>query len=76
MKYLGAEKKILGIEIMRDREKCKLYLSQKRYIEKVVHRFNIQNAKPISTPLAFYFKLSAMLSQKTDDECDYMSRVP
>ena len=28
MKDLGAAKKILGIEILRDKEKCKLYLSQ------------------------------------------------
>ncbi|PHT50934.1 Photosystem I chlorophyll a apoprotein A1 [Capsicum baccatum] len=36
----------------------------------------MQNAKPVSTPLAAYFKLSATLSPKTDDERDYMSRVP
>ncbi|PHU21405.1 Ubiquitin carboxyl-terminal hydrolase 20 [Capsicum chinense] len=47
MKDLGAEKKILDMESLRDREKCKLYLSQKRYIEKVLHRFNMQNAKPL-----------------------------
>ena len=76
MKDLGAAKKILGIEIMRDREKCKLYLSQKKYIEKVLHRFNMQNAKPVSTPLAAHLQLSATLSPKTDDERDYMSRVP
>ncbi|PHT78258.1 WRKY transcription factor 55 [Capsicum annuum] len=47
MTNLGAAKKILGMKIMRDREKCKLYLSQKNYIEKVLHKFNMQNAKPI-----------------------------
>ncbi|PHU02136.1 Retrovirus-related Pol polyprotein from transposon TNT 1-94 [Capsicum chinense] len=64
------------MEIMRDREKCKLYLSQKRYIEKVIHRFNVQNAKPVRTPLAAHFKLTTTLSRKTDDERDYMFRVP
>ncbi|PHU02409.1 Retrovirus-related Pol polyprotein from transposon TNT 1-94 [Capsicum chinense] len=39
-------------------------------------RFNMQNAKPVSTPLVTHFKLSATLSPKIDDECDYMSRVP
>lgn len=76
MKDLGAAKKILSMEILRDRENCKLYLSQKRYIEKVLHRFNMQNSKPVSTPLAAHFKLSATLSPKTEDELDYMSRVP
>ncbi|PHT83044.1 hypothetical protein T459_11487 [Capsicum annuum] len=76
MKDLEAVKKILGMEIMRDREKCKLYLSEKRYIEKVLHRFNMQNAKPISTPLVADFKLLAILSPKIDDEHNYMSLVP
>ena len=76
MKDLGTAKKILGMEILRNGEKCKLYLSQKRYIEKLFHRFNIQNAKPASTPLATHFKLSATLSLKTDDEHNYMSGVP
>ena len=52
MKDLGAAKKILGMEIIRDRKAGKLYLSQKGYIEKVLHRFNMHNAKPVSTPLA------------------------
>ncbi|PHT44944.1 WRKY transcription factor 55 [Capsicum baccatum] len=36
----------------------------------------MQNAKPVSTPLAAHFKLLATLSPKTDDERDYMPRVP
>ncbi|KAF3657485.1 hypothetical protein FXO38_13667 [Capsicum annuum] len=36
----------------------------------------MQNAKPVSTPLATHFKLSTTLSPKTDDKRDYMSRVP
>ncbi|PHU02881.1 hypothetical protein BC332_28132 [Capsicum chinense] len=35
----------------------------------------MQNAKPVSTPLAAHFKLSSTLSPKIDDERDYMSRV-
>ncbi|KAG8501075.1 hypothetical protein CXB51_003199 [Gossypium anomalum] len=46
MKDLGPAKKILGMEILRDRKTSKLYLSQKGYIEKVLCRFNIQSAKP------------------------------
>ena len=62
MKDLGAVKKILRMEILRDRQVGKLYLSQKGYIEKVLHRFNMDNAKPISTPLATHFRLSSALS--------------
>ncbi|KAG8472010.1 hypothetical protein CXB51_036502 [Gossypium anomalum] len=37
MKDLGPAKKIHGMEIIRDRKASKLYLSQKRYIEKIYH---------------------------------------
>jgi hypothetical protein len=36
MKDLGAAKKILGMEIVRDRKSRILHLSQKSYIEKVL----------------------------------------
>ena len=76
MKDLGAAKKILGMEIQRDRVACRLSLSQKGYIEKVFHRFNMQNAKPITTLLAAHFRLSSALCPLLDEEVDYMSRVP
>ncbi|KAG8490441.1 hypothetical protein CXB51_016092 [Gossypium anomalum] len=76
MKDLGPAKKILGIEILRDRKTSKLYLSQKGYIEKLLCRFNIRSAKPVSTPLAAHFRLSSTLSPQSDDEIEYMSHVP
>ena len=42
MKDLGATKKILGMEIHRDREASKLFLSHKSYIEKVLEHFGMQ----------------------------------
>ena len=38
MKNLRAVKKILGMEIHRNRQEGKLFLSQKKYIEKVLER--------------------------------------
>ena len=58
---------MLGMEILRDRKASKLYLSQKRYIEKILCRFNMQNAKPISTPIAAHFRISSALSPQSDD---------
>ena len=58
MKDLGAAKKILGMEIQRDRKAGKLYLSQACYLEKVLGRFNMKNCKVVSTPLASHFRLS------------------
>ena len=68
MKDLGAAKKILGIEIERDRNGGKLYLTQKSYIEKVLERFGMKNAKPVSTSLPAHFRLSSSLSPKSDNE--------
>ncbi|KAG8493216.1 hypothetical protein CXB51_010581 [Gossypium anomalum] len=75
MKDLGPAKKILGMEILRDRKTSKLYLSQKGYIEKVLCRFNMQNVKPISTPLAIHSRLSSALSPQSNDEIKYMLHV-
>ncbi|KAJ4713215.1 Retrovirus-related Pol polyprotein from transposon TNT 1-94 [Melia azedarach] len=51
MKDLGAARKILGMEIYRDISKKKLFLSQKRYIQKILSRFGMSTAKPIDTPI-------------------------
>ena len=58
MKDLGLAKQILGIRIIRDRASKKLHMSQKHYIEKVLERFNMDQAKVVSSPLATHFKLS------------------
>ena len=41
MKNLCTTKKTLGMEIHRDREASKLHLSQRKYLEKVLDRFNM-----------------------------------
>nr|GMD09354.1 Retrovirus-related Pol polyprotein from transposon TNT 1-94 [Ipomoea batatas] len=76
MKDLGVAKKILGMEIHRDRKAGKLYLSQKKYVEKVLDRFNMSNCKPVSTPLGAHFKLSSDSCPKSDVDVVYMSKVP
>ncbi|XP_019435951.1 PREDICTED: uncharacterized protein LOC109342419, partial [Lupinus angustifolius] len=76
MKDLGAGRKILGMEIQRDRKEGTLFLSQKKYIEKVLERFGMQNAKPVTTPLASHFKLSMALCPQTESENEEMSSVP
>lgn len=76
MKDLGAAKKILGMDIHRDRKAGKLRVSQKNYIEKVLQRFGMDKAKTVSTPLAPHFKLSAELSPQSDEEKQQMSHIP
>ncbi|KAL9256813.1 Retrovirus-related Pol polyprotein from transposon TNT 1-94-like protein [Drosera capensis] len=45
MKDMEPAKQILGIRIMRDRKEKKFWLSQKHYIERVLQRFRMDNAK-------------------------------
>jgi Reverse transcriptase (RNA-dependent DNA polymerase) len=44
MKDLGATRQIFGIRITRDRKDRKFWLSQEKYIEKVLQRFNMDKA--------------------------------
>ena len=77
MKDLGEAKKILGMEISRDRKLGRLCLTQKQYLRKVLKRFGMnEKTKPVSTPLAPHFKLSASMSPKNEAEREYMSKVP
>ena len=57
MKDLGPARQILGMQILHDRKAKKLWLSQEKYIEWVLERFNMKHAKPISTHLGAHFKL-------------------
>ena len=58
MKDFGATKEILRMEIRRERALWRLWLSQGGYVRKVLERFSMENAKPVSTPLANHFILS------------------
>ncbi|KAK2578072.1 hypothetical protein KPH14_002073 [Odynerus spinipes] len=55
-KDLGKAKSILGIKIRR--EKGKIYLDQKSYIEKILSKYNMSDCKPVSTPFAVGTKLN------------------
>ncbi|KAE8694724.1 hypothetical protein F3Y22_tig00110777pilonHSYRG00394 [Hibiscus syriacus] len=75
MKYISAAKKILGMEIYRDRDSRKLWLSQWGYVGKMLEKFAMSSAKPVSTPLANHFKLSSEQCPKTDKEAEDMAKV-
>ena len=75
MKDLGAAKQILGMRIFRDKANGTLKLSQLKYTKKVLSRFNMNEAKPVSTPLGSHFKLSKEQLPKREEERDYMSKV-
>ena len=66
MKDLGEAKHILGMRIKRDRQQYTLHLSQEKYIEKVLDRFNVADAK----------LLECHCRPKDDDAANYMKNVP
>jgi hypothetical protein len=57
MKDLGATNFILGMEIKRDWENMKLWLNQRKYVETVLQRFNMQECKLIKVPILVGVKL-------------------
>lgn len=76
MEDLGAAKQILGMNICRDRKNRTLTLSQATYVEKVLQRFFMENAKVLSTPLPGHLKLTKEMCPKIHEEEDKMSKVP
>ena len=58
MKDLGPAKQILGMRISRDRSEGILNLSQEKYIENLLSRFNVGNANTRNTPLGTHLKFS------------------
>jgi hypothetical protein len=51
MKDLGSSNFILGMEIKRDRKKRKLWINQRKYVETILQRFNMQECKSIKVPI-------------------------
>ena len=76
MKDLRAAKQILGMRIVRDRVRGMLRLSQAEYVKKVLNWFSMDKAKSVGTPLGSHFRLSKDQVPKSEEEQDYMSKVP
>ncbi|KAH9669686.1 hypothetical protein KPL70_021889 [Citrus sinensis] len=76
MKDLVPANKILGMQIHRDRNNRKIWLSQENYLKKILQRFNMQDCKSISILFPVYFKLSSSMCPSNEAERNEMSRVP
>jgi hypothetical protein len=76
MKDLGEAKFVLGIKIERDRPRRVIYLHQQQYIENVLERFNMNECKPVTTPMEVSVRLTKSLAPVTDKEKQEMSAVP
>nr|GEV02215.1 retrovirus-related Pol polyprotein from transposon TNT 1-94 [Tanacetum cinerariifolium] len=76
MKDLGEAKKILGMDIVRDRSHKILRVSQSEYISKILNNFRIDNGKSVQMPLGGHFKLSLKDCPIRDCDVERMSKVP
>lgn len=76
MKDLGEASYILGIKIVRNREKREIALSQAGYVDTVLSRFNMQDAKKGFLPFRHGIYLSKEMCPKTPKEIEEMRRVP
>ena len=76
MKDLGAAKKIIGVQLIRDRKNGILSLTQNKYIRKVLEKFHMDRCKPVQTPLPAHFKLSCQQCPNFDSEKDEMTKFP
>ncbi len=68
MKDLGVAKQILCMRITIDRKNHKLTLSQSEYIQKVLKRFNMQNAKPVSKQVHEQYRKRTMDGSEVDSQ--------
>ena len=76
MKDLGNTKKILGMQLLRDKAKGELRISQTDYLVRVLEKFCMDSAIPVSTPIAMQFKLSSQQCPKNEEEVNFMKKVP
>ena len=76
MRDLGSLSYLIGIEVLRDRPNCKMYLSQRKHLKDILERFHQSNSRPVSTPLDPDIHLSKDMSPQTPEEVEYMKRVP
>ena len=76
MKDLGEAKRILGMEIVRDKNQGVLKISQKSYLRRILDRFDMKDAKPIMNPIAQHFKSTSKQCPSTEEEARYTRKVP
>jgi len=73
---LGELHWMLSIEIKRDRPSQVVHLSQRLYIDAILHRYNLADLKPLSTPMDHQVRLSSEQVPASAAECAMMCDVP
>jgi Reverse transcriptase (RNA-dependent DNA polymerase) len=76
MKDLGEIHWLLNLKIERDWQKKTMVISQPAYIEKIIKKFNLEDAKTYATPLDPAVKLSKDQCPSTERGKQAMSKIP
>jgi hypothetical protein len=76
LRDLGPTKLLLGIEVIRDRPKHSISLSQRQYIIDMLDRFNMSDSHPVSTPMDPGLRLDKSQGASSPDDMAYMESVP
>lgn len=67
VKCLGPITDCLGMKIVHNKDKSTLSLSQSQYVENLLARFGVTDAKAVATPIA----LNAKLEKATVNDSEY-----
>jgi Reverse transcriptase (RNA-dependent DNA polymerase) len=73
---LGELHWILGIEVRRERENKRIFLSQRAYLDSILRRYGLDELKPVSLPMETSIKLTSAQSPSTTEEIARMRNVP
>jgi hypothetical protein len=73
---LGELHWLLGIKIRHERDKRSIHLSQCSYIDSILHRYNLQDLKPVSIPMEMSIRLLTSQSPATTAKFAQMCDVP
>lgn len=73
---LGAVQDVLGINIKREGQTGSMFLSQKKYVQELLKKFNMENVKTVSTPLEPNTKITKKMCPKTEAEHSQMKNRP
>ncbi len=76
MSDLGELHYCLGVEFERDRANHTITMSQRKYIEEVLKRFNMEECKPIGTPLDVNSKLLKLTEEEFQGIQEEMQGIP
>ena len=73
---LGELHWLLGVKIKRDHEQCTIHLTQRSCIESILRQYNLQDLKPVSSPMEPHIRLTSSQLPQTTEEFAQMRDVP